>query len=244
MTLPSSAPAAQLSSEPHSFSRVFTGGFFEALAGMLAATAHDPAAPTEDELHAVSLDMGKILLAGIRQAPIVADFYAQVATAMVQAANASNTAYGPILNAAFVRRSILTLQSAAAIGSTSSTLGVVKKVTGAAAGSEPPLARIALDGNRFGLGNRAILVHSASHSRSVSVHAAAADGRRLAAPSADAAATAFVDDLIRRGKVEVPQRRATLGALAPRRTLKTHRLVPADQGVALERILFDCGHDH
>lgn len=246
LTLPSSAPASQLSSEPHSFARVFTGAFFEGLAGMLSSAAQDPAAPTEQELHAVSREMGNILLAGIRQAPIVSNFYSQVATAMVQAANAVNSAYGPILNSAFVHRSILSLQSAAAIGGLSTTLGAQKSVASAAAavGNEPPLARIALDGNRFGLGNRAILVHTASHARSLSVHAAASDGSQLSAPSADVAATAFVDDLIRRGKVDIPQRRTTLGALAPRRTLKTHRLVPADEGVLLERILFDCGHRH
>jgi hypothetical protein len=76
------------------------------------------------------------------------------------------------------------------------------------------------------------------------VYAAATDGSQLSAPSADAAATAFVDDLIRRGKVDVPQRRAALGALAPTRSLKTHRLVPADEGMLLQRILFDCGHRH
>jgi hypothetical protein len=37
-TLPTTAPATSVSSEPHSFSRVFTGAFFEGLAGMLATT--------------------------------------------------------------------------------------------------------------------------------------------------------------------------------------------------------------
>src|SRR5262249_57703551 len=32
--LPPGAPASHLSSEPHSFSRVFTGGFLDALAGI------------------------------------------------------------------------------------------------------------------------------------------------------------------------------------------------------------------
>jgi hypothetical protein len=154
---------------------------------------------------------------------------------MVQAANAANSAYGPVLNAAFVRRSILTLQSASAIGGLSTTLAPMK------VGSELPLARIALDGNRFGLGNRPVLVHTASHPRSVSVYAAAADGSQLTPPSADAAATAFVDDLIRRGKVDMPQRRGAVGGLVSHRSLKTHRLVPAREGVLLQRILFDCG---
>src|SRR5882724_1399765 len=243
LTLPSSAPASQLSSEPHSFSRVFTGAFFQGLAGMLSATAHNPAAPTEQELQAVSRDMGAILLAGIRRAPIVANFYSQVATAMVQAAAETNSVYGPVLNAAFVHRSILSLQSAAAIAGLASTLGAPKPVAAAAAavGSEPPLTRVALDGNRFGLGNRPILVHTASHPRRIAVYAAASDGSQLSAPSADAAATAFVDDLIRRGKVDVPQRRTASAALAPTRSLKTHRLVPSDEGILLERILFDCG---
>jgi len=38
-TLPPSAPASSLSSEPHSFSRVFTGAFLDALAGMLHVVA-------------------------------------------------------------------------------------------------------------------------------------------------------------------------------------------------------------
>ncbi len=247
LTLPSSGPASQLSSEPHSFSRVFTGAFFEGLAGMLAATAHDPSAPTQEELQAVSQDMRSILLAGVRNAPIVANFYSHVATAMVQAAGETNSAYGPVLNTAFVRRGILSLQSAAAIGGPASKSAVRARggASGAgAAAAAVPLARVALDGNRFGLGNRPIYVHTASHSRSVSVYAAAPDGTQLTAPSADTAATAFLDDLIRRGKVDVLQRRRVLGALAPRRTLKTHRLVAADDGMQLERILFDCGHRH
>src|SRR5215475_16129854 len=60
ITLPQMAPAAQLSSEPHSFSRVFTGAFFESLAGVLTAKAANPTSPTEQELLAVSQEMGDI----------------------------------------------------------------------------------------------------------------------------------------------------------------------------------------
>jgi len=243
LSLPSSAPSSQLSSEPHSFSRVFTGAFFESLAGMLTSIAKSHKAPTEQELQVVSRDMGTILLAAIRRAPIVANFYSQVATAMVQAANGINSHYGPVMNAAFVRRGILSLQSASAIGGLSTTAPAPKGIAAAvtAVADEPPLARVALDGNRFGLGSRPILVHTASHSRSVSVYAAAANGEQLTPPSADAAATAFVDDLIRRGKVELPQRRA---GLVSHRGLKTHKLVAADDGLLLQRLLFDCGHRH
>jgi hypothetical protein len=165
---------------------------------------------------------------------------------MVQAANAINSAYGPLLNAAFVRRSILSLQSASAIGGLSTTVVAPKGIQAAATAvaDEPPLARIALDGNRFGLGNRPILVHTASHPRSVSVYAAASNGEQLIPASADAAATAFVDDLIRRGKVNLPQRRGATTALVSHRSLKTHELVAADEGLLLRRLLFDCGHRH
>jgi len=246
LSLPTSAPASQLSSEPHSFSRVFTGAFFESLAGMLTAIAKSPKAPTEAELQAVSHDMGNILLAAIRQAPIVANFYSQVATAMVQAGNTVNSDYGPVLNAAVVRRGILSLQSASAIGGLSTTVATPKGVAAAATAvaEEPPLARIALDGNRFGLGNRPILVTTASHPRSVSVYAAASNGEQLTPPSADAAATAFVDDLVRRGKVELPQRRGVSAGLVSHRSLKTHKLVAGDEGMVLQRLLFDCGHRH
>src|SRR5262249_37837727 len=66
-TLPTAAPAASLSSEPHSFSRVFTGAFFEALAGMLATTDRK----NEAALLQVSQDMGAILVQGIRDASVV-----------------------------------------------------------------------------------------------------------------------------------------------------------------------------
>src|SRR6266511_2318166 len=74
-TLPTTAPATSLSSESHSFWRVFTGAFFEGLAGMLATT------DTRDEaaLLQVSQDMGAILVQGIRAASVVPTFFSQVA---------------------------------------------------------------------------------------------------------------------------------------------------------------------
>ena len=72
-TLPTRAPATALSSEPHSFSRVFTGAFFEGLAGMLATT------DTKDEaaLLKVSQDIGVVLVEGIRAPPSFRPFSAK-----------------------------------------------------------------------------------------------------------------------------------------------------------------------
>jgi hypothetical protein len=60
--LPSTAPAASLSSEAHAFSRVFTGAFLEALAGGFRLASADP---SEADLQAVSLDLARLLVAGI-----------------------------------------------------------------------------------------------------------------------------------------------------------------------------------
>jgi len=104
-TLPTTAPATSLSSEPHSFSRVFTGAFFEGLAGMLAT------AETRDEaaLLQVSQDMGTILVQGIRAASVVPTFFSQVAASMlgIAATRFSAQGYEAPLRSGFVRHGIL-----------------------------------------------------------------------------------------------------------------------------------------
>src|SRR5262245_7893631 len=82
-TLPTQAPASALSSEPHSFSRVFTSAFFEGLAGMFTAqAAHDEAV-----LLKVAGDAGRIFVTAIRAAAVVPDFYSQVAASMLNVAH-------------------------------------------------------------------------------------------------------------------------------------------------------------
>src|SRR6516165_4493484 len=93
VNLPPMAPAGQLSSEAHSFSRVFTGAFFECLGSMLTASARDPSTPTSDELLSVANDLAGLLVGAIKQAPVVPNWYAQVAAGMVQAAGAANEKY-------------------------------------------------------------------------------------------------------------------------------------------------------
>src|SRR5262249_39644114 len=61
-TLPPTSPATALSSEPHSFSRVFTAGFLDTLAGMLRIQRSQPSA---DDLATVSKEIGRILVNAI-----------------------------------------------------------------------------------------------------------------------------------------------------------------------------------
>src|SRR6185369_2078031 len=66
--LPPSAPAGQLSSEPHSFSRVFSGAFLDVLAGMFKLQGNPP---TVDDLVPTTQDAARLLVAGILAAPVV-----------------------------------------------------------------------------------------------------------------------------------------------------------------------------
>jgi len=102
--LPPSAPASQLSSEPHSFARVFTGAFLDALARMLTITG----AANDTNLLAVSRDLGLLLVDGIRTAPITSAYYSQVAAGMLQADQVRHHGrYRTALSSAFVQHGIL-----------------------------------------------------------------------------------------------------------------------------------------
>ena len=81
-TLPPRAPASMLSSEPHSFARVFVGAFFEALAGMV------PAPATSDGLLATATDAALLLVDAIFAAPVVPDYFSQIAAHMLESDHA------------------------------------------------------------------------------------------------------------------------------------------------------------
>ena len=101
-----------------------------------------------------------------------------------------------------------------------------------------------MSGVRYGLGRRAILVQAPSDLKRYSVSSAAFDTGSVQAPSADAAARSYVEDLFRRGRVDV---RGTTGLHNPvvhPLTRKTHRLVDEGTSLLLERRCFDCGFDH
>jgi hypothetical protein len=235
--LPPSAPASQLSSEAHSFSRVFTGAFYEALGGLLAVAASDPSHPTEQELLAVANDLAGILVTAIKQAPVVANWYAQIAGGMVQAAGTVNKDYPAVLKGVFVRRSILSLQSATSVQS------LQKSVAGFATApdwSAEPLAKVAIPASHYGL-DQPLVVETASHARTFLATSAAPDASQIHPANAVSAAQAFVDDLFNRGRVDYagvgrPEARIEHG-----RRARTHRLVKRANSIYLERKFFDCG---
>jgi hypothetical protein len=231
VNLPQRAPATQLSSEAHSFSRVFTGAFFDAISGMLAARAADANAPTEAELAQVASDMADILILGIQNAPVVPNFYAQVAAGMLQAADATNTVYTPVLRAAFVQRAILSLDSAANVADLQTSTETIPMTES--------LSSLAMSADQYGL-TKPLLVHAASHARAYIATSAATQGNGAHEPaSSSTAARAYVDDLFTRGRVHYGD--VASPHLNHGKRLRSHKLVAEGGGIRLHRCLFDCG---
>jgi len=242
-SLPSRAPAVSLSSEPHAFSRVFTGAFLEALAGGFRLASTNPG---EADLQVVSQNLARLLIAGILAAPIVPEYMSQVAAAIVAAdAGADGAArgkYGDVLKSAFVRHGILSPQSAAGIATfRAAGVSAAARAVGIAAELGRELPHIALSASEYGLGDRPLLVRAPSDPRRFAVSAAAFGVGSVTPSNAEHAARAFVEDLLQRGNIDIG------GAGEPRmrvvhpHTFKTHRLVPGAEGLMLTRILFDCG---
>ncbi|WP_156788637.1 hypothetical protein [Mesorhizobium amorphae] len=235
-TLPNSAPAAHLSSEPHSFSRVFTGAFFESLGTALSAKAQNPAMPTEAELLSVASDLAGILITAIKASPVVSNWYAQVAANMVIAAVSVDARYPPIIKAIYVRRLILSLHSAASIAYVPPARAAVAAPTAA----QEDLAETALPADDYGISG-VLFVKTPSQSCHFVALSAAGDLSSVQPLGAATAAQMFVDDLFCRGRVDygkvvLPEARLDHG-----HNLKSHRLVMTPGGARLDRLLFDCG---
>jgi hypothetical protein len=180
-TLPTTAPATSLSSEPHSFSRVFTGAFFEGLAGMLATTDRDEAA-----LLQVSQDMGAILVQGIRAASVVPTFFSQVAASMLAVAVTRFAAQGyeVPLRSGFVRHGILPPSMAVA-----ATHAPARVAPAAPSPSESKtLPTLQLSVAEYGLGVPSIVVYAAAEPMRLQVTGAAQAVGAAPSPGEDQAA--------------------------------------------------------
>jgi hypothetical protein len=232
-SLPPRAPESALSSEPHSFSRVFTGGFFQMLGGMFALQAHH----TEAELAAASKDAGVLLLEGVRRSPIVPAFMAQVAAHMVAAdADLFAGRYRPAILRGFVGAGILSVRSAAQLAP-DRQLAAAPGLGERDEEGEP--ARMVVTGSSFGLPND-LVVRAASQPRRFSVAGGLPDrgDAPLAAP--DQAAGSFVEDLLRRGRIEVETDDVGDAPIAQPR-FSTHAIISNDGTLELHRRRFDCG---
>lgn len=253
--LPGWAHITQLSSERHSFSRIFTGALFEILAGMLTVHAANSLAPTPAELLDVTMDMRDIMAAAVVSAPIDTGYYALVAAEMVLASETKNPAYPAVFCTAFVGRLIFSLASASAI--------MEMLTTGPNAGARraPTRSRTAnikpghqsytpvfspLPSERFGLGED-LYVEMPADAVDSSARSATREGNSIEPLNSEAAATLFVDELFALGLVDTDaDRDDDDGKKNEERVLErtTHRLKRVGKQLRLMRIQISCRSEH
>ena len=236
ISLPGTAPASQLSSEAHSFSRVFTGAFFEAFVATLMVQARKAKSPTSEDLHAHSHDAVKIIGDAVKQARVVPNFFAQVAAEMITASKAVNPKYPAVMRAVFARRNILSLPSASNVQEMQTSA-----VRGAAAPFTAALGSLALSGAEYGL-TGPLLVEASSQPWSFVATASVSAYRSQDPTSSVIAARAFANDLFRRGRVDSEGEHKEV--FYHPRAFKTHTLRKVGSAFKLERTLFDCGLRH
>jgi hypothetical protein len=240
MGLPPFAPATQLSSEPHSFSRVFSGAFLEVLAGMFRAQSKQD----EAGLLKTAQDAGTILVNGIKSSPVVPTYYSQVAAHMLDVDLAQfGGRYRNALKSGFVRHGVLSLQAATSPPPPQDPRGARRALATIAPGVEDePLTLIALPATDLGLPED-LLVTAASHPKRFAVAGAAPDVGGAESPGHDKAATSFLEDLVRRGRVDFGGHADTEAAVLIPGARKTHEVVREEGQLLLTRRYFDCGFD-
>lgn len=241
-TLPSNAPATSLSSQSHSFSRVFTAAFFEGLAGMFKLRQDQD----ESNLLQVSQDIGQILVEGVRAAAVVPTFFSQVAVNMIRVANSKfpELAYSDALKSAFVRHGIISPASVTAFASRAAF-----KAMEAVADHEheDELPKLSLTVAEYDLGVDNIIVYAASEAKRFDVAGAALAIGSVVPPSQDEAAKSFVEELLRRGRLKGLPNKDNKGFFGVSRASKpethdthTHELSLEDGHYVLRRIRIAC----
>ncbi len=260
--LPPSAPATQLSSEPHSFSRVFSGAFLDVLAAMFKIGPANSAGSVSDNLLAVTVDAGTLLIEGVRVASVAPGFYSQVAAGMVQADQSlTGGRYGAALTSSFVQRGILSPTAAVSlVRDLRAHGGQAFGITGRAPtgrqiqfeGESDGYKKTAKDApalplcpltTRFGV---TLHVHMPAEPARFPVAAAALLGGTEKTSSAEEDARSFVEDLIQLDRISheralgaIPVELTSPGESSP--CDKTHFLIREDGKIVLKRHHFDCG---
>ena len=240
MHLPPTAPQNTLSSEPHSFSRVFTGGFFEAMAGMLQV--HAPGKPTEADLLQVAKDASQLLIKAARTAALSAAFYSEVSAQIIWADGLLfNGKYEDVLRSAFVRRGLLSLEAVRSLKAEAMRAQTAKPNPG---GEETPRGRdMMMRASAFGLGEGALVVRTASFSRRGAIAPAALDTGSTPVPGVEQATQSFLETLFRRGRVDFSQCKPGITAVNHRHVRrKTHYIVELNGQFHLRRRCFDESH--
>lgn len=124
-TLPPEVPGAGLSSEPHSFSRVFTGCFFDCIRNIYKNSNH-----TSQNLQKAALHTGELLIEAVENAPEGMQFFRSIAQAMVLAERAAhNGTHQQAISSAFQAHNIL-LGSSGLVAPSATLTGTASTGTG------------------------------------------------------------------------------------------------------------------
>lgn len=233
--LPTSAPATLLSAEAHSFSRVFTGAFLDALARMIDALG----APNDANLLTVSRDLGLLLVDGIRTAPIVPAYFSQVAASMIQADQVRNNGrYRKALSTAFIQHGILApnaitalidaplpqpISVAVPLADAATIMGVTGYSEPGASGTQTLLAYDGEVDESYRLSAEEVTdlpirsidtsfglrlnVHAPAERERLAIAPAAFDSGSVETTGPDEAARNYVEDLIQLGQIRVTEMR-------------------------------------
>jgi hypothetical protein len=260
--LPTSAPATQLSSEAHSFSRVFSGAFLDVLAAMFKIGPANSGGSDSDKLLAVTVDAGALLIEGVRVASVGPGFYSQVAAGMVQADQSlTGGRYRTALTSSFVQRGILSPAAAVSlVQNLRAHGGQAFGITGRAPtgrqiqfeGESDGYKKTAKDApdlplrpltTRFGV---TLHVHMPAEPTRFPVAAAALLGGTEKTSSAEEDARSFVEDLIQLDRISHERAPGAIPAelISPVEASpcdRTHFLIREDAKTVLKRRHFDCG---
>lgn len=241
-TLPDNAPASKLCAEVHSFSRVFTGAFYDILSGMLKIRS---GSPKDADLVAVANDAARLLMDATTAAPVQPDYYAQVASHMIDADTARfGGKYRSTLTATFVKRKIIPPHAVRALppvkGKAAKSIGVA---TGPAAKPpKPQIQTVKLSAKDFGLGEGTLIVDAPVEQKPFPTVSAAIMHKNIdTAANVQRATQRFVKMLFARDRVEKGPQPHAAAAGEHGRHPHTHALVQTPQGMKLVRRRFDCG---
>lgn len=239
--LPPVAPYTELSSEPHSFSRLFTGAFFEAMAGMLKLTADNP---STDDLLQVAKDAVTLLAKAVKSSAVSAAFFSEVAAHVIWAdAALFGGKYDEALRSAFVRKGLLSLEAVRSLRAEAQRVFNPSKPH--SGGDEMPRGRdMILRASAYGLAEGALVVRTASFSRRGAIAPAAPEAGSTPVPGVEQATQTFLETLFRRGRVDFSQCKPGISSVSHRLIKrKTHYLIEQNGQLHLRRRCFDEGQE-
>lgn len=238
--LPPIGPANTLSSEPHYFSRVFSGAFLKIVAGIFRQQDLQDQAGL-----ALSAEIaGQLLVDAVVAAPVVSAYYAQVAGHMIAADQSRNGGrYGQSLRSAFIRHGILSLEAATSLTEpevTRRNAAIAEMAPGG--GDDQGLTAVTVQGATYGV-TQPLTLSAPAQERRFGIAGSDPAGGSLRPADPERVATSFLEDLFRRGRVDVPEEHRSATAFVddnPSR-LKTHEISRSatGEGLALVRRCFD-----